>query len=529
MPSRVFLLMFGALLCGFGGQVAAQLAQNLTLGNAKALAFANAVTADPPGIDAIHFNPAGLALLEGRQYQLKIISGHFTIAGELTRSQALQDLLDNSLFNDPIPGGKTETSEVAAMLPFKGLTEMSALLAPLGGFSVSAPQSRVTFASAVYAPMMIGYSRGKGDIARYQGNAMGFTHLTYLSPSIGLRLTDEWMVGAALAISYTGVGLDMDMRAPNVFLGALESISDLTCEGGQPVQLLQGVLDLCQGKLGPFADVGNLRLEVEKSVNPSFNLGVLWQPMPWLSWGAVYQAEVNASLKGDFAFSYSEDWVGFFQGLNASSLGQLVALGLPIPKGVEQESGTAELDFIIPAHFSTGISVQLLPDWKMNVDVKWTDTASWNEFEIEFDRDLDFLNILSVIASDTVTAHSLTFPRGYESTWSWAAGFEYQYSERLAIRIGYEDRPSAIPEDKADLMAPFGEAFLFGLGFAYQWDKDALLEISSGYLKSEVDVAASVGGSSGGGGAIIYNPYAGYDMSSSVTTYMLQFSYQSKF
>ena len=51
----------------------AALVENLTLGNAKALALANAVTADPPGIDSIHFNPAGLAAMKGRQSNLKIL------------------------------------------------------------------------------------------------------------------------------------------------------------------------------------------------------------------------------------------------------------------------------------------------------------------------------------------------------------------------------------------------------------------------------------------------------------------------
>jgi len=43
------------------------LIENLTVGNAKALALGHAVTADPPGIDSIHFNPAGLARLSGEQ------------------------------------------------------------------------------------------------------------------------------------------------------------------------------------------------------------------------------------------------------------------------------------------------------------------------------------------------------------------------------------------------------------------------------------------------------------------------------
>ncbi|TAK94126.1 MAG: hypothetical protein EPO09_10510, partial [Aquabacterium sp.] len=35
----------------------------------KAMSMGNAVTADPPGVDSIHFNPAGLSRLEGNVKQ----------------------------------------------------------------------------------------------------------------------------------------------------------------------------------------------------------------------------------------------------------------------------------------------------------------------------------------------------------------------------------------------------------------------------------------------------------------------------
>ena len=49
----------------------AQLATNLFI-DTKAMSMGNAVTADPVGIMSIHFNPAGLTKLEGRQVQFSI-------------------------------------------------------------------------------------------------------------------------------------------------------------------------------------------------------------------------------------------------------------------------------------------------------------------------------------------------------------------------------------------------------------------------------------------------------------------------
>ena len=52
------------------GVANAELQQNLFIDN-KAMSLGNAVTADPTGIMDIHFNPAGLTKLDGRQFQLQ--------------------------------------------------------------------------------------------------------------------------------------------------------------------------------------------------------------------------------------------------------------------------------------------------------------------------------------------------------------------------------------------------------------------------------------------------------------------------
>jgi long-subunit fatty acid transport protein len=136
-----------------------------------------------------------------------------------------------------------------------------------------------------------------------------------------------------------------------------------------------------------------------------------------------------------------------------------------------------------------------------------------------------------LLAPETVSATSLTFPRGYRSTWSWALGVEHRWSSRLALRLGYENRPSAIPKNKADLLAPFGAAVLLGAGFAWQLSPQALLEVGIGRLVSRTSVSAdtSKNANSMGYDNLIYNPYAGYHLTSSVIAHLLEVSYQSAF
>src|SRR5690554_6988655 len=50
-----------------------QLSQNLFI-DTKAMSLGNAVTADPVGLMSIHFNPAGLTKLDGRQIQISFMN-----------------------------------------------------------------------------------------------------------------------------------------------------------------------------------------------------------------------------------------------------------------------------------------------------------------------------------------------------------------------------------------------------------------------------------------------------------------------
>ena len=75
----------------------AVLMENLAIGNPKALALANAVTASPPGIESIHFNPAGLSRVQGRQQSINVIYGDFGVTLDFgKRTKTRQALLDQA-------------------------------------------------------------------------------------------------------------------------------------------------------------------------------------------------------------------------------------------------------------------------------------------------------------------------------------------------------------------------------------------------------------------------------------------------
>ena len=73
----------GALLLVLTGTVQAQLATNISI-DLRALSLGNAVTADPPSISAVHYNPAGLARLDGRRVDYQFLSAIFPMESEFS-------------------------------------------------------------------------------------------------------------------------------------------------------------------------------------------------------------------------------------------------------------------------------------------------------------------------------------------------------------------------------------------------------------------------------------------------------------
>ena len=99
---RLALLSLGLV----AGSTQAQLATNLFL-DTKAMSLGNAVTADPVGIMDIHFNPAGLTKLDGRQIQFSVQNIYLNVETEFDLPENYDgegQLLD--IGKDPVAGEK---------------------------------------------------------------------------------------------------------------------------------------------------------------------------------------------------------------------------------------------------------------------------------------------------------------------------------------------------------------------------------------------------------------------------------------
>lgn len=557
--------IFSFLILLIPGLAFGQLSQNLFI-DAKAMSLGNAVTADPVGLMSIHFNPAGLTKLEGRQIQISLMNivlgaeAEFSLPDDYKSSEAgLLRVHEDKILgecdpNKPTSKGNCSSSSkstAAAFLPGVGIMPMTlpVLTLPSGGISIQPPGSKFTFANAAYAPMAAGFAKEDDDPGRYQAKQVALQRFTYLSPSFGYKVSDTFSVGAAFLFSHQAVAVKQNVRAPSVLIGVLSELQNaFGCfdpDTGKPTgnDPLAPIVTLCGGKIGPYEDVGELTIITEESLSPSFNLGMLWEPTDWFALGVGYQSAATAHLKGTYELEYSDDFSDFFANFRASIVGAIASTMFSLPTGERKEAGNISTDLTYPQHLQIGTKFRMFDRLQLNVDAGWTDFDQWDALTFEFDRHVNFLSAAKMTSPEIITDTSLSMPMNYESVWSWGFGLAYDLNSRTQLRLGYEPRETSIPNDARSVQAPLGFAELYSFGVGYQWDLDTVIDFSLSFMQSKENIWADSQADSNSynfpnsSDAInrncltcsVTSPYPGLDVSTKLTIGAMGFTFRTKF
>ncbi len=543
------LLMMGTLV--FPPQLFAQLANGISV-DVRAMALGNAMVADiNPGISAVYHNPASLTRLKERHFEVD----NFVIGADLDADYyAPEDYtlfgLDGTGFNsydttvprDPVVGGNgfgtSHTNKLSLYLPGFGLQQWvwngPTLLPPQIGFSVNPPGSKFTFAHKNYMSFAGNFFKDAEDPGIFLAKEAAVQRYTYFSPAVGYEINDEWSIGAGVQLSHQGFYIAQHNRAPNLLIAVVEILQDaFACEFDKPIgkrrDPLQPFLSMCQGNIGPWDDVGRIDIDMQETLSPTYNLGVLWEPNDWFSWGASYTSEAEMELKGKFLMDYTDEWTAFWNGFNASIIGAITAAILGLPRGVPSESGHISMDLTMPQMFKTGFRVRLTPDYTLSVDSTWTDWSQWDEFNFTFDRKLEMLSTARLL-SGLVTDTSLTLPVGLKDTWHYGIGLTHHVNSRLDVRFGLELRTSPVGKDVFGPI-PLGDMKMWGTGFGYKWDKRTDVSASMFYMQSTDYIPSNTSCNLNCTNLtnVIYNPYAGLDVKFTSRIFGFGVSFNRKF
>ncbi|WP_377703637.1 OmpP1/FadL family transporter [Pseudoduganella sp. UC29_71] len=517
-----------------GTPARAALVENLTT-SVTAMALGNAVTADPPGIDSIHFNPAGLARIRGDMESHNAFGASIRTAASFHQPDGFDV---GGWTQDPLAGAKTGPVRQAMYIPGYGMPgwRLPGVVIPGMGFAFNKPESKFTFGTGVYMAQAISIDRTKdvNDPARFDGRQIQLQRLVYASPSVGYKYSDTLSFGVAVPIAHSAFVVDTHMRFPNELLGIFGKLQQGWCpESGGNILDTFG-FGLCgggkEGMVNPFKQAANMRLQMTAPFDPTINVGVLWEPYKWLALGAVYQGGAKTRYSGTYEFNTEPMLRNFIKGLNSGLLGPIAGAVLGFPSEIPvQQKGNLSATIPFPTHVQLGIKLRPIKYVQLNVDASYATWGDWNALTFEFDQSVKLLEVARLYGIPD--SGKLKIPRGYKSVVNFGYGLQLFPTEKLTLRFGYEPRKSSVPADKLDLIAPLPDTKLFGVGVAYKINKDIDVALTGSYMKGRFNAPANSDCNLNCNTFlnVIYNPYAGLDVAGDIHVRYVGFNLNKRF
>jgi long-subunit fatty acid transport protein len=508
----------------------AAMGENIAI-SPRAMSMGNAVTADTVGTEAVHYNPAGLTKIRGKQGDTHIALAKVRNFAEFNKPANYEGIFGYT--EDPVIGQRSISNNHQLYVPGYGVTnaKMPVLVAPGNGWAYNDPDSRFTFATAVFLPMAVTYDRSEGDDdpARYGGRKTIMQRFTYLAPSVGYKVNDTLSLGITGSLSHFALVTETDFRAPNTLIAMTARLQEALCpEGGNPIDAV--LFGLCsKGSMNPFTNVLNMNIEMTTSADPTVTVGMLWEPNDWFAFGAKYSSESKMRLHGKYKITYDESVQEFFKGVSNSALGPIILASLAMPSYVPpEEEGNVSLTLTYPKSIQMGTKMKF-GKLQVNTDVGWTNWAAWDQFKMEFDQELAAAQMARLFGFPDAT--TLTIPRGYQNTWSTGVGLEYAFTNRFRLRGGAEYRKSSIPPDKIDTIAPLSDDILWGLGAGITIDKYTEIDLALSMLHTKFTAPANTSCNLNCTDLfnMVYNPYAGLDVTAGLKIDYAAISIRKKF
>lgn len=523
-----------AWVCARPVPAQAALMENLTT-SSIAMALGNAVTADPPGVDAIHFNPAGLARIkEDREYH--------SAFGASIRTQASfkqgPDFDIGGWTEDPLNNTSTGPVRQGMYVPGYGKPgwRLPGVVIPNLGFVWHKEGSPFTFATGSYMAQAMSVDRTKdpNDPGRFDGRQIQIQRLVYASPSVGYQYSDTLRFGVSVPIAHAAFVVNTDMRMPNELLGVFGKLQQGWCpESGGNILDTFG-FGLCgggkEGMVSPFKKAANMQLQLTAPFDPTLNLGVLWEPKPWFAIGAVYQGGAKTRYSGTYAFQVDPMLRNFVKGLNSGLLGPIAGAVLGFPSSIpELQHGNMTATIPFPTHVQVGIKFKPVRYVQFNVDASYATWGEWDALTFEFDQSIKLLEVARLYGIPDST--KLKIPRGYKSLVNFGYGIQLFPTDKLTLRFGLEPRKSSIPSDKIDLIAPLPDTKLWGMGASYRFASGTEISLTASYLTGKFNTPAngSCNMNCYNFNNIIYNPYAGMDVAGDIKVRYVGFNLSKKF
>lgn len=315
------------------------------------------------------------------------------------------------------------------------------LIAPDREFSNSATGQGAQVDSTVYFPSNLYLTSAVNDQL-----SLG---LAIFNPfGLGTEWPEDWE-GRYLATNSTITTFNIN---PAI---AYKVIPQVTLAAGLDVLLLDAELErkFPLGLLGLSGDT-NQKLTGDGD-GLGYNLGLLIDLSPQLSFGVAYRSEIEVDIDGTLA--HSPEIPGF----------------LPTTK--------AKTSITLPQQLTAGLAFKASDRLTVETGVRWEGWSSYDELVIN--------------PQDPVLGLTrLPEAKNWRDTWAANLGARYQLNPQVALLSGYLWGEDAIPADTFEPGVPDSTSHLFTLGSDMQWERFKFAASYGYQLLEKRDKNNAVGG-----------------------------------
>ena len=493
-----------------------------------ATSLANNVTASPPGILAIHYNPAGLSLLSDGDF----VSTGLTLPSVKITSKFEADPNFKGFAGfdgkDPVAGTQTTTTNTQMFLPLINKV-LNYAVGPSLGLSHRAPGSDWTFAIGSYAPFAVGMGNlGANNPAQFGCQSVYQQHLLYAAPAVSYRVSKTLSLGASVGLGQTSMGVSLNMRSPSDIVSMTKVLGDATQNMEIPVASeLLFKPPWFGGGIGPYDKIAQFQMSLRDNFSPSYNLGLLWEPLDRFSFGLSYDSAITSHMTGTYNFNYSDQWQRMVNWFGSTPTLLTISSMLGIPnKPVPQQSGVVSSTVNFPQIVNAGIKVKPFANLRILSDLHWGNWSVIKNDKFTFDQDIQLMKFVKVLGY-TGGNNSLVVDRHFRDTWDWGVAAEYDLLDWLTLRAGYEFRQSPVQRGFFDLLEPLPDVDLYGAGLGIRLKNGMVIDLAGGYMVNKCFQLRDNGSVNMNYSADftkpVYNPYAGLDYEQKTVAYTASF------
>ena len=299
------------------------------------------------------------------------------------------------------------------------------------------------------------------------GRKAFFLRMVLAAPAVAYKLTDTISIGASVGIGVTLFSFQTNLRTPNTMVALTGALGEAT--EGLEIPVISELTfppPWFGGGMAPYDKAAELELLVEDYFTTSYNLGFLWEPTSWFAFGACYQSESETTMEGDYKFTYGQRFQNTVAWLGRSPLTIITAAMFDLPyQAAPYQKGTATVTMTWPARLQLGIKLKPIKQLVLTCDAHWTDWEAWKALEVQFDQKIQLFRFARMLGYMN-SPKAMHIDLGLENTWHFSYGIEIRPIKRLALRLGYEPRPTSV-KDEFFGPVPMSDMDIYSVGIGF--------------------------------------------------------------